>query len=125
MTGLATYNEALLTDTDRARALLGDTDTASALFSNAHIEAVIALQGGLRPAVAVLAEELIAMFARDPVRKSADGVMVDYSDRLDIWRGIASTARLSASGGGLSFVPATYTGVPAEDEWARPPNYWP
>lgn len=123
--GLATYNEELLTDVDRARALLGDTDTSDPLFSNAHIQAAITASGGLRPGVSALAEELIAVYSRDPVRKSADGVSVDYSGRLDVWRAIAANSRLAASGGGVSFVPANYTGAACTDEYARPPDYFP
>jgi hypothetical protein len=121
----ATYNDQLLTDLDRARALLGDTDTGDPLLSNAHINAVIAIEGGLKAGVAALCEELIARFLRDPVKKSADGISVDYTDRLAEWRRIAASARVQAAGGGLSFVRANYTGEAAADEFARPPDYWP
>ena len=129
MPGLATYNEALITDTDKARAMLGDTDTGDPLYSNAHIDAMIGLAGSLGGGVAALAEELIATYGRDPVRKSADGVSVDYSDRLEVWRQLAARARQAqaqASGtGSIAFVPANYTGQASTDEWTRPPDYWP
>lgn len=121
----ATYDDSLLTDLDKARALLGDTDTGDPLFGNAHINAVIAIEGSLKAGVAALAEELIARFVQEPVRKTANGISVDYSDRLDTWRRIASNARVQAAGGGLSFVRANYTGDATADEFARPPDYWP
>lgn len=121
----ATYDDQLLSDLDRARAAIGDTDTGDPLFSNAHITAMIALEGSLRAGVAALCEELIARFVRDPVRKSANGVSIDYSDRLSEWRRIASSARVSGAGGAVSFVRANYTGDSSTDEWARPPDYWP
>lgn len=121
----ATYSDRLLSDTDRVRAALGDTDIYDPLFSDAHITAVLAIEGGLRPAIAALADELVARWSRDPVRKQANGIMVDYTDRLDTWRQIAQHARGSAAGGGLSFVRANYTGDADADEFARPPDYWP
>lgn len=125
MSAQATYNDALLSDLDKARAMLGDTDTGDPLLSNQHINAVIAIEGSLKAGVAALAEELIARFVRDPVKKSANGISVDYSDRLEEWRRIASNARTSAAGGALSFVRANYTGEATADEFARPPDYWP
>lgn len=121
----ATYNDALLSDLDKARSIIGDTDTGDPLFSNQHINAVLTIEGGLKAGVAALCDELIARFVRDPVRKQANGIMVDYTDRLDVWRQIAASARVQAAGGGLSFVRANYTGDAAGDEWARPPDYWP
>ena len=121
----ATYNDALLSDVDRARSIIGDTDTGDPLFSNAHITAVITIEGSLKAGVAVLCDELIARFVRDPVRKQANGISVDYGDRIAEWRQIASNARTSAAGGALSFVRANYTGEREADEFARPPDYWP
>lgn len=118
----ATYDDTLPTDKDRARAILGDTNTASALLSDEHITAVLALEGSVSAGAAALADELIARFARDPVRITTGGDTVDFSGRLTAWQRIVATVR--AQGGALSFIPISY-GVDTDAEFASPPNYWP
>ncbi len=86
------YNDALPTDTDKARSLLGDTDANDWLFSNEHIAAVLTQQGGLAKGVAYLANELVARFGRQPTRMSDQGTTVDYGERLAAWRAIAGSA---------------------------------
>jgi len=123
----ATYDDALPTDRDRARSILGDTQDLpdDALLTDEHIDAVLAWQASLDGAVAFLAAELAARFARQPVRVTSNGKTVDYGERLAHWRTIAGEARADAAGGGLTMVPATYTDTATTDEFARPPDYWP
>lgn len=118
----ATFDETLPTDKDRARAILGDTTMTDPLLTDAHISAVISLQGGLAAGVVFLAEELMARYARDPLRTTVEGVTVDYSANVALWRRVADRQQSTlsaAAASGLSFVTADY-GAPATDEYARP-----
>lgn len=119
----ATYDDTLPTDLDRVRAQLGDTDKDAALHSDAHIVAVLSLQGSVALAVAFLARELVARYAVQPVRKTADGLTVDYTGRIALWQALASEAATTAAGGGISFVPATYGTTATTDEYGRPSCY--
>lgn len=123
----ATYDETLPTDKDKARSLLGDTDVepdANALHSDEHITAVLALEGSLNAAVVYLAKELIAKYAQEPIKITEQGRTIDLSERLRAWRGIVQDLQSQVSGGGLSFVPATYGAADSVDEFSRPPSYW-
>jgi hypothetical protein len=121
----ATYNDTLPTDLDRARSLIGDTDMTNALMSDEHVEAVLGYKGSLNAAVAYLATELVARFAKSPIRKSATGISVDYTENLKLWRQIAGDATAQEAGGSISFIPANYTGDEPTDEFSRPPWPWP
>lgn len=121
----ASYDDQLTTDLDKARSALGDTLTEDALHSDEHIEAVLTWKGSLAAAIVYLADELVARFARDPVRVSSNGKSIDYSGRLDAWRAIAGTARGDLSGGAIQLVNARYNESDTADEFARPPDYWP
>lgn len=121
----ATYDDTLPTDKDRARSLVGDTDVENALHSDEHIDAVLAMQGSVAAASSYLAQELVARFASNPIRKSASGVSVDYTENLRLWRQIAGEQQAQVAGGAITFVPANYTGDASTDEYARPPDYWP
>ncbi len=118
----ATYDETLPTDKDVIRSMLGDIDTANALHSDEHIAAVLVLQGSVNAGIVYLANELIARYAQEPVKVTIDDaggqIVVDYTERLKIWRAIVSTAQSGINGGGISFVPASY-GVDATDEYSR------
>lgn len=114
----ATYDEQLSSDRDRVRAMLGDTDTTNALLSNEHIAAVLAAEGGVHGAVAFLANELVATYARTPVRWTADGATFDLTERLLTWRRLAATHSPDA-GVMVTFVPATYGSAITTDEYAR------
>lgn len=120
-----TYDDTLSTDKDKARSQIGDTDITDALMSDEHIEAVLTWKGSVALAVAYLAQELIARFARDPIRMTDNGATTDMTENMRIWRQLAGDAQAAASGGALSFVTANYTGEATTDEFARPPNYWP
>lgn len=119
----ATYDDTLPTDLDRVRAQLGDTDTDAALHSDAHIRAVLSLQSSVAASVAFLARELVARYASQPIRKTADGLTVDYTGRVALWQALAGDAAASAAGGGISFVPATYGATATTDEYGRPSCY--
>jgi hypothetical protein len=116
-----TYDDTLPTDKDVARASLGDTDMDAPIFSDEHITAVLTLRGSVASGVASLAGELVATYAHQPVRKSAYGVSVDYTDRIVVWRQIALA---SAAGGRGAFSVASprsdgYARHAAADEFAR------
>lgn len=124
----ATYDDTLPTDKDKARSLLGDTDVdpaSEALHSDEHITAVLAWQGSLAAGVVYLAKELIARFATEPVKVTADGVTVDYTARLGVWRTIVAEQQAEVSGGGISFVTATFGASTSTDEYARLGEYFP
>lgn len=121
----ATYDETLSTDTDKARSRIGDTDVTDALMSDEHIDAVLAWRGSVDAAVVYLAQELVARFARNPIRMSDNGTSIDMSENMKVWRQIAGDAQSSAAGGALTFVPATYTGDDTAGEFGRPLTFWP
>lgn len=114
------YDDTLPTDKDRVRAILGDTDTSDELLTDAHIEAVLTAEGSVSAAVAWLADALVARFAQDPVRITADGVTLDYSRRIPVWQSLATRER-GVGSGALSFVAATFgDATTATDEYSRP-----
>lgn len=121
----ATYNETLPTDLDKIRAILGDTDTTDAEHSDEHISAVLSIQGSMNAAISFLANELVARYASMPIKWSSDGTSMDYSNRLQVWKEIASSAR-SDAGQSLTFVPATYgETIPSlPDEFSRGVHLW-
>lgn len=121
-----TYQDSLPSDRDRARATLGDTSASDWLHTDDHINAVLTWKGSLDAAVAFLAGELIARFAQEPVRKTAQGESLDYSDRLKSWQAIVAKAEAAASVtsgvGGIQMVAATYGGANSTaDEFSREP----
>jgi hypothetical protein len=122
-----TYDEALPTDRDKVRMVLADTDSENFLVSDAHIDAVLTWKGSLSGAVIALAGELIAEFARQPVRTGSGGESVDYGDRLKSWQLIIEQAKedgAAASGSNtITFVPTTY-GEDSDNEWGRPYCWW-
>jgi hypothetical protein len=116
-----TYDDTLPTDKDLARAALGDTDMDAPIFSDEHITAVLTIRGNVADGVASLAGELVATYSHQPVKKSAYGVSVDYTDRIAAWRQIALAA---ATGGRGAFAVASpradgYAENAAADEFAR------
>lgn len=115
-----TYMDTLPTPRDVLRMRLGDTGP-DFLLSDAHLDAVIAQQGE-NQALATLARELERQLAQQPQRMSADGVMVDYGDRLAVWRDLARSAEMQfqqASGGGM-WSQVSLAGTMARiDEFAR------
>lgn len=117
-----TYDDTLATEKDVARAMLGDTDMDAPIFSDEHITAVLTLSGGVEAGVAALARELIATYAHQPVRRTAYGISVDYTNRLAAWQQIAL---YTGSGGGAAFAVAStradgYAQTAASgDEFAR------
>jgi hypothetical protein len=94
-----TYTNTLLTFRDRARFRLGDTDTTNALLSDEEIAAALTINVTEDPAVAWLAQGLIARYSREPVKFSADGVMFDFSERVKVWREIVARASDAATSG--------------------------
>lgn len=124
------YDDALPTDRDKIRAILGDTNAADWLHSDAHIDAVLTWQGGIDAAVAFLARELIARYARQPVVTTALGETVNYSDRLRSWQRIVDRADAglttdSTGSGGIVMVSATYGATATTDDLDRTPIWWP
>lgn len=90
------FDEALSTDTDKARFFLGDTDTDNELLSDFQIESVLALYTPLATGIAVLAEGLVSKFAQKPTSVSASGKSIAWAERVKAWRDLA--ARLRATG---------------------------
>jgi len=95
-----TYSATRGSDLDRARELIGgakvveatDADPGEALRSDADIEAVLAREGFQR-GVAWLGAMLYAEFAQQPMRITASGKTIDYSDRLKAWDALAKPLR--------------------------------
>lgn len=115
-----TYDETLSSDRDKIRALLGDIEESAPYFTDEHIDAVYELKASdLNLSAAFLANELVARFARNPIRWTAEGVSVDMSGQLSIWQSLAQTA------GSLTMVPATYGSADLPDEYARPFVHFP
>jgi hypothetical protein len=121
----ATYDDTLPTDRDKARSLIGDVNMDAPLMSDEHMDSVLSWQGSLQGAVAYLAQELIAKFSSSPIRKTAGNITVDYTENIKQWQLIVAASQQQLSGGGLVFVPATYTGEALTDEWGRPEVWWP
>ena len=120
----ATYDPALSTDKDTARAMLGDTTIATALLTDEHINAVISMTGSLAAGVAWLARELVILFAQKPTRITAGDVTVDYADRIPQWQALADRGGTNSATTGLSFVTATYGTACMVDEYGRPYQPW-
>lgn len=102
-----TYSATRGSDLDRARELIGGTkiadatasDPGEALRSDEDIEAVLAREGFTR-GVAWLGAMLYAEFAQQPVRITASGKTIDYSNWLKAWEELAKPlrAQLAAQG---------------------------
>jgi len=86
-----TYLTERTRDLDLVRAAIGDVDAAAALLSDEEITAVLASTGSVAAAASQFAGELVLRFARKPVRLTADGTMLDYSERLSAWRALAAS----------------------------------
>jgi hypothetical protein len=126
------YDDTLATDLDRVRSILGDTDDTNELHSDEHIEAVLSARGSLPLAVSYLAHELVVWFEQEPVTFRDVAGEKNFSERLTTWRLLAApyTAEITAqataaayaantTASPLSFVPATFTGSEATDEYGR------
>ena len=98
-----TYDETLSSDRDVIRATLGDTDMSRPLLSDEHIAAVQSRRTTVAATIAALASELVTRFALQPVRWEADGLKVDYGERLSVWRQLAT-----AQSGGVATGVLTY-----------------
>lgn len=128
MTISGSWNDTLPTDRDRLRALIGDTAADAWLLSDSHLDAVLSLKGSLLAAVGFCCDELIARFAQQPVRTSSQGELIDFGERIAVWRQISAQAKAEVSAAGnatgspFTFVPATY-GEPETDEYARLTRY--
>jgi hypothetical protein len=125
VSAVGSYDDTLPTERDVIRATLGDTNGDDFLLSDALIDAARAMQGSVSAAVAWLARSLIARYATEPTRVTADGVTVDYSERLAVWRALITDATTHATGGAWGTVSADFGDGRADDEFARPPRYWP
>lgn len=97
----ATYKTTLATARDRIRFALGDTDVTSALLSDQEIAAALSAKGSEDAATTYLARGLVAKFANQPNHVTADGVTLDYSERIAIWREVAQAAQAVTTGGGF------------------------
>ena len=86
----ATYKTNLATARDRVRFRLGDVDVNNALLSDQEIAAALSLKGSEDAATLYLANGLLAQFAHQPTRVSADGTVFNFSERLNIWRGLVA-----------------------------------
>lgn len=124
----ATYLTDRSRDIDQVRAALGDTDVSpapDALFQDEEIAAVLVSTGSVSDTVAQLASELVARFARKPVSIKAGDVAIDYSTRLPAWRDLAARGTAPSAASSLVFVPVSYGGADALDEFGRADcRYW-
>lgn len=126
-----TYDDTLPTDMDKVRSILWITDVSSeeaALRTDEHIDAVLAWQGSIDGAVRYIASSLAAEFAQKPSSiHLPSGLSVSwFATRVTHWQMLAAHTHPTGAGdNALSFVPATYGGQDAADEFARPPDYWP
>lgn len=84
------YDDELTTDRDKIRALLGDTES-TALLTDAHYDAVLSLYD-FNGAVAFLANELAATYARKPGSVTLYGLSVSWRDRVATWLALAKAA---------------------------------
>lgn len=122
MTILGTYDDRLLRPLDRLRATLGDTQDGAWLLSDAYLEAVLALAtGDLDRAAVTAAQHLVSQYAAHPTRMTADGVTVEYGNRLAGWNAVitAAQARQSQAVGMWSTVPARYQPPGTVEELSR------
>ena len=86
------YNNELLTITDNVRFVLGDIDAESAILEDETIKACIEMYG-YYGAIYELGMSLIARFNAEPTTITADGIKIDYTDRMNALRYIVETAR--------------------------------
>lgn len=124
MTILGSYDDRLLTARDRLRALLGDTQAAAWLLSDTYLDAILSEAAGDVDAAAIRAsQQLIAQYATQPTRVTADGVTVEYGQRLVGWQTTlaAAQARQAATttGNVWGAVPVRYTTSATQDEYSR------
>lgn len=124
------YDDALPEDRDKIRAILGDTNSGDWLHTDSHIDAVLTWQASIDAAVAFLARELIARYARQPVVVTATGETVNYSDRLKSWQQIIDRADAALTtdttgAGAITMVTANYGAATASDDLDRTPIWWP
>jgi hypothetical protein len=96
----ATYDPTLATVKDRLRFRLGDSDPGEFLLSDEEIAAVLSLKADDEDsALLYLAKGLIRRYSREPVRTSADGVTMDFSDRLKAWQEIVAEGSQTVTSG--------------------------
>jgi hypothetical protein len=119
-----TYSATRGSDLDRARELIGGCDISSpetALRSDEDIQAILAREGFQR-GVAWLAAALYAEFAQQPVRITASGKTLDYSNWLKAWDELAKPLRelLAVEGQRQAPTPTPHIGrIVAGDDAAR------
>jgi len=93
-----TYSPTLSLARDRIRFRLGDTDTGDALLQDEEISAFLTLNGSDEDAALLaLAKGLISRYSRLPVSFTADGVTMNFGQRISSWREIAGSVDSSGS----------------------------
>src|SRR5688572_19340500 len=117
------YQDDLTRPVDIVRSMLGDIDVENdaLLRSDDYYDALIISEGSINAAALVAARGLLAQYAHQPSSASANGVSVNYADRLTIWSRIVAALAVAATPGrsALSFVTATYNASTELDEYDR------
>jgi hypothetical protein len=97
----ATFDWGLGRALDRLRFAVGDTEVAEALLPDESYEAALAMyDGDERRATLVLAEGLIARYAREPEKVVVEDsrVEVSWKERLAGWTALVARLRAELSG---------------------------
>jgi hypothetical protein len=68
-------------------------------LSDNEIAAAITLKTDEDAALLYLAKALLARWGRAPIKVTADGTTLDFSERVNVWREIVAEAGQSATGG--------------------------
>jgi len=98
-----TYDTSLANDLAKVRLALGDTTTSDPLFSDEEISGALGIYGSPLQTAAALADAQAAKYSRFAAM-SIDGASVQYNQRADMFRALATRLRtqaVTADSGGL------------------------
>jgi hypothetical protein len=87
------YDPTLLRNVDRLRLRLGDVDADSEWLPDETYEALLTdAEGVVADAIPEAARALYAVIAMEPVKRTANGEVIDYSGRLPMLKAIFDAA---------------------------------
>jgi hypothetical protein len=119
------YDAALSTNTDRIRLALGDVDAGREWLPDETYEALLDdASDDLTAATRAAASVLYSVIAMEPVKRTSNGEVIDYSGRLPRLAAIADGSAalpgvITAATSPFTLVPAVYRDTSSNDEFSR------